>query len=361
MGWSNLPVAPGAEVTAAQANEIRAAIIERRRAVGLSSTGGLGDPPLVSAGAACDTATVNADRERLEGLFASFINTNGTGQPWTKAAILEAALGAGQTEWTSVPARAGAAQYAAALPAGTVMYAEHLNEMKEVIDKLYLVSVDEKAGRQYAYNYGSGWTWSQDDDDPTSVASAVGNYGTSQVSEKAQSAPFGFARSPLGNVTVVAVRAKGVLGGTGGDLTAKSVNFIHGDEEDPQPSDRDWKATLRSSPARPLGDPRAGTTVVFEDNLADDGSHSSDGKNTDHALLEVYIYDTWGPEEVTGLPAPEAWPFWLTFVLEDYAGVVAAYAAEAAETGRDLQIYYANVFFDVRHVWAELDFEYLDK
>jgi hypothetical protein len=239
------------------------------------------------------------------------------------------------------------------------MYVEHLNEMKSVIDKLYLVPLVEKEGRQFCTNTGPGWAWSGNDDDPLVTVDTTGMYGTGEQVEKGESAPFSFAGQPIGPVEVAVVKMTGSLQGIGDDLTAKFINFLLGDPGDPQPTDRDWKAELRISSERP-DDPRGGsTTKLFEDNLADDGSHTSDAKNVSTFRLEVYIQDYWGPMELSSVPDSSTWPFWLTFVMEDAEDVIVDYAAEAAATGRELQMYYARASFEVTSIWAELDFEYL--
>jgi hypothetical protein len=360
MGWSKLPVAAGDEVKAEQIDELRAAIIERRRAVGESSTAGSGDPPDVAAEDVCCASTINAYRQRVEELFGRYIRTGGSGDPWTKAAIMAEAFGAGRTDWTTVPARAGTAVYASELVAGDVIYAEHANEMKEVIDLLYLVPLEEKSGREYATSDGSDWTWAVTDPDVTRTCGAVGNHQTGSATEHAESAPFDLAREPIGEVTVVEVKARGRLLGMDEDKRVKLVNFVNGDDEDPQPADRAWKAHVRLSTARPADSPRGeDTEVLFDNNLADDGSHTSDGKSEGHNALEVYVDDYWGPLVLSGLPESGDWPFWLTFVVEYYGSVVDAYAAEAAATGRDLQIWKAEAIYTVTKAWAKLDFEYL--
>lgn len=359
MGWSKLPVAAGQEMRADEIGGLRAAIIERRRAAGLLAAAGSGDPPAVAAQEVCYAATINAYRRRLEELFVLYLRTDGSGAAWTKMAILTAAFGAGRTEWTTVPQRAGAPEYASDLAPGDVIYAEHMNEMKEVIDLLYLVPLEEQAGREFATDGGSGWTWAASDPDETRTCGAVGNHQTASAAEHAESAPFDFARKPIDPVTVLEVRAKGRLLGTNEDKRVKLVNFVNGDEDDEQPSDRAWKAQLRVSDARPAASPRGeDTEVIVENNLADDGTHTADGRNNAHNALEVYVDDYWGPVALDGLPENGDWPFWLTFVVDDYANVIAAYAAEAAASGRDLQIWRAEAVFTVTKMWARLEFVY---
>jgi hypothetical protein len=358
MGWSYLPVAVGSEASAAQIGELRAAIIERRRAVNLSATGGLGDPAVVAAGSLCAAAKINDYRVRVEELFGAYLNTNESGNNWTKSTILQAALG--KTEWTTVPARAGAPLDSPTLAVGNVMYAEHLNEMKQVIDRLYLVALMEKAGRQYASDNGQGWIWSTEEDGYPSTCHAGGNYQASPVgSERAQSAPFKFTRNPIGAVTVAQVRTRGFLTGTDIMRTVKFINFVNNHPGDPQPSDAAWHAELRISTHRPAGSPRGtDTTVAFANNLADDGTHTQDSKNSAQTPLAVYITDYWGPKVLSGVPPPSEWPFWLTTVIEDYVPVIAAYAAEAASRGRQLQVWYADASFELSRIWARLSFQY---
>ena len=196
MGWAKLPGSAGDEIKAEQIDELRAAIIERRRAVGINSTAGGGDPADVSPGDVCYAATINTYRQRVEGLFDHYVKTDGSGNVWTKSAILEAAFGSGRTEWTTVPARAGTPVYSATLEIGDVIYAEHINEMKTVVDLLYLVPLEEKTGREYATDNGSGWTWLDEDSDTSKTCGALGNHQTGGASEAAESAPYGFRFSP---------------------------------------------------------------------------------------------------------------------------------------------------------------------
>jgi|GEM_PF-3230586 len=362
MGWSLLPVSIGQEASAAQINELRAAIIERRRAVGFAADGGLDDPPVVASGELCAAETINAYRARLEEVIPKYLDIDESGNAWTKSAILAAAFGPGKTQWTTVPSRAGTPEDSPGLEAGDVMYVEHLNEMKDVIDLLYLVPLKEESGRQYATTTGSAWTWSETDSDIVNTAASIGNYQTGDYREDAESAPFDFVHEPVDEVTIIHVKAKGVLMGTDEDKTVKFINFVYGDPDDSQPSDRAWHAELRVSNARPAGSPRGlDTDVIYSNNLADDGTHTDDGKNDSHSLLEVYIDDYWGPRQLSGLPDYTEWPFWLTFVIEDSTGVIDAYAAEAAASGRELQIWWAKVHFTVSHIWAKLAFEYFSQ
>ena len=319
---------------------------------------GLGDPAVVAAGSLCTTATINAYRARVEEVFSYYLNTNESGNIWTKGTILPVALG--KTEWTTVPARAGTPVDSPTLAAGNVMYAEHLNEMKQVVDRLYLVSLVEKSGRQYACDNGQGWTWSTEPDGYTSTCHAQGNYQVSPIgTERAQSAPFKFSRVPIGAVTVAEVRARGRLTGSDMASTVKYINFVNNHPGDPQPSDRTWHAELRVSEHRPADSPRGtDTSVAYENNLADDGTHTQDSKNSAQTPLAVYVTDTWGPKTFASMPPPSEWPFWLTTVIEDYVPVITAYAAEAASRGRQLQIWYADAIFDITRIWARLTFQY---
>ena len=358
MGWTKLPVSPGDEVKAEQIDELRAAIIERRRAVGMSSTSAGGDPPDVSAGDMCYAETINGYRGRMEGLFDHYVKTDGSGDVWSKSSILQAAFGSGRTEWTRVPARAGTPDYSATLEPGDVIYTEHVNEMKAALDLMYLVPLDEKSGRRYGSKDGGSWTWSDEDSDTSRTCGAVGNHQIGAAGEVAESAPFDFKFDPIGVVSVLEVKAKGNLRGTNTDLRVKFINFVNGDAGDPQPTDRTWKAQMRASSGAP-SDPRGtDTTVVFEDNLADDGSHTSDGKNSDPSLLEVYVNDYWGPRVVPSLPEAANWPFYLTFVMEDCTQVINAYIDEAHSSGRDLQIWRGEAAFTISRMWAKLDFQY---
>jgi hypothetical protein len=359
MGWTYLPVSPGETVDARQMGDLRAAIIERRGATGLGATDGSGDPPQVASGNLCEAATINAYRQRVEELIPRYVNTDGSGERWTKPGILQAALGAGTTEWTTVPARAGGPTSAGTLETGDVMYAEHVNEMRQVINLLYLVPLEEKEGRQFATNGVGGWAWSEGDPDPVYTATAVGNHQTGGWNEHAESAPFDFHREPIGDVTVLEVKAKGALYGSGSSNTVKFINFVNGDLDDPQPTDRSWKMQIRISEARPADSARGDdTTVACENNLADDGSHSEDSKNDSGNLLEVYVIDHWHSGVFPDVPEPDGWPFWLTFVIEDFTDVINAYTAEAQATERELQIWWAKAQFNLEYAWAKLDFEY---
>ncbi len=359
MGWSELPVSEGSLVTAAQMGELRSAIIERRRAVNFAAAAGLGDPPVVSAGSLATAATLNAYRARLEEIIPHYIDTNETGYGWTKAGVISEAFGQGRTEWTRVPARAGETSYAAELVAGDVMYVEHINELKDVIDLLYLVPLKEFDGREYAADDSNGWTWSDVDGDLDNACTAHGNHQTGSYSETAESAPFDFIRHPIDPVTVVEVKAKGALRGADEDATVKFINFVNGDAGDDPPSDRDWYAELRISDDRPAGSPRGlDTEIACYNNLADDGSHTADSKNDSDQLLEVYVSDQWGPEILSHVPDEADWPFWLTFVVADHTDVIAAYAQEAAASGRELQIWWAKAQYSVTRIWAKLNFQY---
>jgi len=359
MGWTHLPVSPGEVVGAEQIAELRAAIIERRRAVGYGPGGGLGDPPEVPAGELALACRIDEYRDRIEEVLERYCNTGNPASWWTKEAALQAALGEGVTEWTNVPSRAGQKQSGPTLPEGTVMYAEHLNEMKAVLDELYIVPLAEQDGRRYCRNNGSGWEWSDTDYATGKTIVTSVNHQSGAASEKGESGPFDFRFEPVEAVSVVQVSAKGRLQGIEEDLLAKFVNFINGGGS--QPSDRDWHAQLRVSQECPTGSPRDGeiACLEFENNLADDGSHTSDGKNDADNTLEVYIDDWWGPELISNAPEPSDWPFWLTFIMDDYAAVKSAYVSEAEGSGRELYQLLGTAWFWISHIWAELDFDYL--
>ncbi len=137
MGWSNTPLLSiGDTVQVSQIAEVRAAIIERRDAVGLSFS-----VAERAVGDVCIASSLNNYREHIETLIPHFLNEE-TGDQWTKATLFEHVFGAGRTNWTNKPARDPEGPiYGNTLAAGTVMYVEHLNEMQQVLNELAWVAV----------------------------------------------------------------------------------------------------------------------------------------------------------------------------------------------------------------------------
>jgi hypothetical protein len=361
MAWSNVPVSVGAVVQAAAIGEIREAIIERRRAAGLGPTAGGGDPPAVSAGAVATAATINAYRQSIESMIGRYLNPGDFVHRWDKENIIRAALGEERVDWTNRPARAGGLVEDTVLPAGNVMYAEHLNDLKAVLDKLYVLEIEEQPGRQYAVYEGSGWSWSETGGDPSVTAEAHANarLGT-PANERAASAPYDFVYEPVGTPKVKEVKAKGVLMGTDLDLTVKDISF-YGQGNGPQPSDRTWNAQMRMGEHRPTDSPRGPDTTTFYGNdLSDNDQHTSDSKNNDPNELRVFVSDNWSPVTVPA-PGVATWPYWVTYVLDDYGSVVGAYAAEAAATDRSLWQWWGSAYLAITHMWAEMDFDYLTR
>lgn len=358
MAWSVVPVSAGQIVQAAAIGEIRAAIIERRRAAGISPEGGGGDPPVVSAGAIATAATINAYRQAIESIIGRYVNPDNVVHRWTREGVIEAALGAGRIDWTNTPARAGGLVEDTTLPVGNLMYAEHINDMKAVLDKLYLLEIEEKPGRQYAV-YDGGWSWSETEGDPLVTAESHANalLGT-PVSERAQSAPYDFVYEPVGAVSVKEVKASGALRGTDLDFTVKDISF-YGHGNGPQPSDRPWNAQMRIGTHRPADSPRgADTTTFYENDLSDNGRHAADSKNSDLSELRIFVTDNWSDVTVPA-ESPSSWPYWVTYVLDDSGAIVSAYTAEAAATNRQLWQWWGSAYLAISHMWAEMDFAYL--
>jgi len=361
MAWSVVPVSVGGAVQAAAIGEIRAAIIERRRAAGVGPEGGGGDPPVVSAGAVATAATINTYRQAIESIIGRYRNPGDVVHTWSKEGVVEAALGAGRFDWTNTPARAGGLVEDTSLPAGTLMYAEHLNDMKAVLDKLYILGIDERPGRQFAVYDGGGWSWSENEGDGSVTAEAHANVllGT-PVNERAQSAPYDFVFEPVGSVSVKEVKARGALRGTDLDFTVKDISF-YGHGNGPQPSDRSWNAQLRIGTHRPANSPRGSdTTVFYENDLSDNGKHDADSKNSDLSELRVFTTDNWAGVTVP-TPSPSSWPYWVTYVLDDYGSIVSGYTAEAAGSNRQLWEWWGSAYLAITHMWAEMDFVYLTR
>lgn len=140
----------------AQIAEIRAAILERQAEVG-----GV-DPGAIAADDDMDAADINAYRAAIEALIPLFYNP-ATGNAWTKSALF-AALGLG-SDWTTISGRwpaDGGPTYAATLPADTIKYAEHVNEMYEVVRALRWLGIVQSSfsvDKNYAVSTGSNTSW----------------------------------------------------------------------------------------------------------------------------------------------------------------------------------------------------------
>lgn len=136
MAFTLLPINPGDTITAAQFNEARSAVLERRDTIGRTDT----MPFILNPGdvlkAEPSLPQINGLRDVIENLanaFSAYVNP-ATEKEWFDLGNLDAfftAAGIGDgTDWTRVPARKGGLTVSSRLIKGDVVFAEHINEIR---------------------------------------------------------------------------------------------------------------------------------------------------------------------------------------------------------------------------------------
>ena len=146
MGWTTVPVSVGETVTAAQWNEVIAALNERLVAVGWLPVA------TVSVGGKILASKMNALRSSIEGVCQKYFDPDAReANHYYKSTLLQAAIGS--TNWTD----------GSTVAIGNPVKAVHVNELRLAINKLewtYLevtVNYDTTRG-QYKVGSGSSYT-----------------------------------------------------------------------------------------------------------------------------------------------------------------------------------------------------------
>ncbi|MCX7806288.1 MAG: hypothetical protein N3A38_14035 [Planctomycetota bacterium] len=173
MGWNLVPVEPGQKMLAAQMEEVREALTERMVAVQAAS------PPLIIyPGNRIMASQINTYRLHIEQVIAGsfrrkFVNhLGGIGEgdhpePWTLADLLTEYYGEPREYWTRFPARWGGTLEEGELQPGDRCLAEHINELRGVLDLLQWVRITEsqytpgKIAADRVLYARSGWTWAE--------------------------------------------------------------------------------------------------------------------------------------------------------------------------------------------------------
>lgn len=150
MAWIDLPVIIDDEVTSSQLNEINTGIYERG---GLDSSI-LSDDEL-------NSTILNTFRSRVEALIGDFWDLTRK-IPYTKENLFTDALVGDGTDWTRLPSRLGPVSYGS-LQLDDLICVEHINEMKQALDKLKYKYQVIGISNGYGKFYGNVFTASFDD------------------------------------------------------------------------------------------------------------------------------------------------------------------------------------------------------
>jgi len=153
MGWSSMPVAVLERIVAEPFDEVRAAIIERGIALGLTL-----NPTAVSTDGQQPRAVLWNYRSHAQDLLVQYADASNNFVAWTKSTCLTAALGSSDWMADQVPA---------------YMYAAELNEVRSVLNKLTWARVPRNSGAPAAtqrkgygnsgLSYDAAWAFAKTD------------------------------------------------------------------------------------------------------------------------------------------------------------------------------------------------------
>ncbi len=185
MVWADVPVVTGDWATAAQCNEVIAAINERD-----AESYAAGNLAVVVSGDWILATKAEELQARIENMIPYFRNVDdgGTGEAWTKSALLTAAIGA--ADWTN-----------ASVAGGDWLLTTDLNEMRLVLNKMMWVYQVRDSFAAEKFTSSNGWSNVSWD---AAWAAAKTAYGTAAWNNYASGPSGGYTTtslSPYGGYT----------------------------------------------------------------------------------------------------------------------------------------------------------------